>query len=182
VGVLQVREGDQLTVGVEGYRELEKVYRWMKRLEKTLPGLPERYFGRAAAGMEAMAKEVVQATVYDVYDPVRPPSRNLYNAVSAIPLVDVAGIEVGIQDSPELRPSMLSRADAKGGFDISGYIYPALLLPDAVAAFGGHPYWFDSKDRKPTASLPRDFLGVWFTVFYEESFKGLDRALAEEIA
>jgi hypothetical protein len=134
--------------------------------------------------MEATAQEVVQATVYDVYDPLVAPSRNLYNAVSVIPLVDVAGIEVGIQDSPELRPSLRdqARADANGGFDISGYIYPALLLPDAVAAFGGHPYWRDTANRKPTASLPRDFLGAWFTVFYEESFKGLDRALAEEIA
>jgi len=172
-------------VGVEGYRQLESVYRWMKRLERTLPGLPERYFGGAAESMEEKAKLIVDATVYETgYQPVSPPTRNLYNAVSVIPLIDEAGVEVGIHDSPELRPSLRDqmRADAKGGFDISNYIYPALLLPEAVAAFGGHPYWRDTANAKPTASLPRDFFGAWFTVFYEDAFKGLDHALAEEIA
>ena len=172
-------------MGVEGYRELESVYRWMKRLEKTLPGLPERYFGGAAAGMEARAKEIVDQTVYDVYFPVAyKRTRNLFNAVSAIPLIDEAGIEVGIHDSPELRSSLgdQTRADNAGGFDIASYIYPALMLPDAVAAFGGHPYWRDSERAKPTASLPRDFFGAWFKVFYDEAFKGMDQALAEEIA
>jgi hypothetical protein len=172
-------------VGVEGYRELEKVYRWMKRLEKTLPGLPERYFGRAAAGMEEKAKAIVDITVYQEYDPVEyKRTYNLYNAVSATPLIDVAGVEVGIKDSPELRPSMQdqARANAKGGFDISGYIYPALMLPDAVATFNKHPYWRDTATAKPTMSLDRDFFGAWYSVFYEESFKGLDHALAEAIA
>jgi hypothetical protein len=171
-------------VGVEGYRQLESVYRWMKRLERTLPGLPERYFGSAAESMEEKAKLVVQATVYDVYHPVTPPTMKLYNAVSVIPLIDEAGVEVGIHDSPDLRPTLhdQARADAKGGFDISNYIYPALLLPEAVSAFGGHPYWRDTANAKPTASLPRDFFGAWFAVFYEDAFKGLDHALAEEIA
>ncbi|MFH1605166.1 MAG: hypothetical protein ABIH03_14825 [Pseudomonadota bacterium] len=170
---------------VEGYRELESVYRWMRRLEKTLPGLPERYFGRAADAMEYRAKQIVDQTVYDVYFPlVYRRTRALFNAVSVIPLIDEAGVEVGIHDSPELRVPLGDqvRADYGGGFDLSGYIYPALMLPEAVGAFGGHPYWRDSDRAKPTASLPRDFFGAWFREFYETAFNGLDQALAEEIA
>jgi len=172
-------------VAVEGYRQLESVYRWMKRLERTLPGLPERYFSGAAAGMEERATQIVWATVYEKYPNPRSYKRtyNMLNAVSVVPLIDVAGVEVGIMDSPELRTtsSDQARADA-GGSDVSSYIYPALMLPDAIAAFGGHPYWQDTANANPTASLPRDFFGAWFTVFYEEAFNGLDLALARAIA
>lgn len=171
-------------MAVEGYRQLESVYRWMKRLERTLPGLPERYFSGAAAGMEERAKGIVQATVYDVYRPrAYDRTYKMLNAVSVVPLIDVAGVEVGIMDSPELRTtsSDQARADALGA-DVSSYIYPALMLPDAIAAFGGHPYWQDTANANPTASLPRDFFGAWFTVFYEEAFNGLDLALARAIA